>query len=427
MFEYIKRKFERKSSATQDEYLHYLNRNGYLSLTRSDQEGIVEKVYLNRYEVYAHTQPVRTAIDFIARGVQDIEILLYQIRSNGQNELIADKKSVLKDCDFDHPSPTYNPTMDSLLNKIVIEYFLNGSYCIMYNKNTGSFFVIPSNKYTRQAISQQQMINNVITFNQVTYEYDYDSGSFANSGKTQLIFLFDKDPWTLKNSDKSTLSEIATEISLYNSANLYSLDMYQNAGANTILSAKDVHNQDNNWKEKLENFKSQLNDAKYNNKTVATLFDVGVQRLRSPLSDMEYLKTLSTAKDAIFQAFGVHPALFTGEASTMDNFKQARQSLWHNVIIPLSVEIMQNLQTVLFTANEVSNREYYLDIDRSKIQIIKEEETDNAIKLRNAGIISLNEARSDMGKHNVVGGEIILSPANMVQIATDEDGATKTL
>ena len=63
----------------------------------------------------------------------------------------------------------------------------------------------------------------------------------------------------------------------------------------------------------------------------------------------------------------------------------------------------------------------YLDYDRDEIEAIQEDRNkvwDRAVNGVKAGILTINEARGLLGYEEIDGGDIVLTPGNMIPLMT---------
>ena len=122
------------------------------------------------------------------------------------------------------------------------------------------------------------------------------------------------------------------------------------------------------------------------------------KRLGISHKDMEFTEALRWSVEEVARAFGV-PKVFLGqlEDATLSNVETLERYLWRNTIVPelrLIEEAINSTVTPLFESFPGQRR---VEFDLSNIEALNESENDRVdrdVKLVEAGIITINEARA---------------------------------
>lgn len=129
--------------------------------------------------------------------------------------------------------------------------------------------------------------------------------------------------------------------------------------------------------------------------------------------------TESSREDArrIAWAYGVPPQLvgIPGD-STYSNYKEARESLYTDTIIPLLQFLRDELNNWLFPQGSME----YLDIDISKIAALEAKRNELWDRAEKSTVLTINERRELMGFPPIEGGNAIYMAAGMVPVLGDD-------
>jgi HK97 family phage portal protein len=128
--------------------------------------------------------------------------------------------------------------------------------------------------------------------------------------------------------------------------------------------------------------------------------------------DMDYKETVREAANNICLAFGVPPVMVTGEGNTYNNMKEARESFYENTILPLLDEILAELNRWL-VKQYGSNLELRYNADAiSALEGKRQIKYDRMVAAKNAGLITIDEAREELG-FDALGGvasQLLVTP-----------------
>jgi len=144
----------------------------------------------------------------------------------------------------------------------------------------------------------------------------------------------------------------------------------------------------------------------------------------SNLNEMAFPDLRDTTESRICMAFGVPPILIGSvvglNRSTYSNYREARQSFFTETMIPLANRVTRFL-------NHCFEYEYpntgYIKADFSEVAALTEDQ--NSLSTRtvqqwDAGLISLNEARSALSLDPLSGGEVRRLPLNVYELSSDQ-------
>lgn len=145
----------------------------------------------------------------------------------------------------------------------------------------------------------------------------------------------------------------------------------------------------------------------------ATWHQMGFEPVSTGMSEQQLL-----SKRDICSVFHVDPALVGDTTSrTYATYRESRRALYMEACLPLLVEFRDMWNRTI--GMELKSP---LDFDRDSFDAIsaaREEAADRVHKLWTSGIISQNEARSDLEYERVTGGDQFYAPANFVPMSTE--------
>ena len=101
------------------------------------------------------------------------------------------------------------------------------------------------------------------------------------------------------------------------------------------------------------------------------------------------------------------PSILIGDRtnSKFSNYKEAKQDLYTENILPLATQIAKHLTTILSDKLEKGE---YIDIDSSKVEVLKKNKTEIMNLLNGLSYLTINEKRAELEYPAVEGGDEIL-------------------
>ncbi len=158
-----------------------------------------------------------------------------------------------------------------------------------------------------------------------------------------------------------------------------------------------------------------------------------MQRISVLFGGVKWRKTYESPKDAdwvngskltreqILSALGVPPALVgVFEYANYANSKEQKRLYWHNTIIPILQQVAQEL-TERAMPNWDPSGALLCYFDLSGVEALQEMRIDRAtslVSLVSGGIYTPNEAREELGKPRVVGGDTLRAPQTLSPIGS---------
>lgn len=224
----------------------------------------------------------------------------------------------------------------------------------------------------------------------------------------------------------SPIAAAMLAIGQYNQAAIWNKALLQNSSKPSgILTMKDrSDNAATLTKEQLENLSERLNSrvrgAKNAGKAMVVNYDMQWQQLSFSPTDMDWLNGKNSSARDICLAFG-YPAMLLGlpEGATFNNVAEAKLALYEETVIPLVNTMLGELSNWLSMMTKLDIK---LEPDLDKVSALapRREVTRNNARLDlGAGLLTINEARAEIGYDEVEGGDEIMVPAGKLPLNFD--------
>ena len=130
--------------------------------------------------------------------------------------------------------------------------------------------------------------------------------------------------------------------------------------------------------------------------------------------DMEYIQSLRWSLEDVARVYGVpNPMLGDVERITFSNFATARKVFWEDTVVPQLIFYQEALQQMLLP--HFGDPSLFVEFDLSVVEALRENENDKAKRRQmyvGAGIMTVNEARRELGLAPVEWGEGGARPAS---------------
>ena len=147
-----------------------------------------------------------------------------------------------------------------------------------------------------------------------------------------------------------------------------------------------------------------------------------------PPKDLAFQELTEQNRRDICAAFGVPPALAGAwEAANYATADAQRESFWKETILPQLSYYREKLQKELVP---LFGEDIYVDYDASSVEALQEDAVKVAQRLNilvRAGVMTINEARAELGLPPTSGGDIILLPLGSAGVPAEAQKAIVSL
>lgn len=135
--------------------------------------------------------------------------------------------------------------------------------------------------------------------------------------------------------------------------------------------------------------------------------------------DMDFANLQQMAQRAVALQYKVPLPLLTTDASTFNNYKEARAALYMDAVLPLADRIYNGLTELLMPRYGLDAADFRITYDKTKIEALTAIALEELKLRKEINIESDNELRATIGRKPYQGGDVVLKPANLIPAGTD--------
>jgi len=136
--------------------------------------------------------------------------------------------------------------------------------------------------------------------------------------------------------------------------------------------------------------------------------------------DMDFAILQKMAIKAVTLQYHVPLPLVTDERQTLNNYREGKLALYDDAVIPLSRRIFGGLTDTMLPRYGLDPKRARITFDPDQVTTLVSRRNDELIKRKSIGVESDNEIRAIMNREPYEGGDVILKPANLIPVGTDE-------
>jgi HK97 family phage portal protein len=149
----------------------------------------------------------------------------------------------------------------------------------------------------------------------------------------------------------------------------------------------------------------------------ATISELGTSN-----RDMDFNKLQTAAKQSVALQYRVPLPLISIEASSFNNYQEAKLALYDDAIIPLADKLFGGLQDFLFPRFKLDPNKARLTYDPDQITALATRRSEEMLKRASLGVETVNEFREELGRDPHPEGEVLLSPKSTTNTHGDVTG-----
>ncbi len=144
-----------------------------------------------------------------------------------------------------------------------------------------------------------------------------------------------------------------------------------------------------------------------------------IKELGTNNKDMDFANLQMMSKIAVALQYKVPLPLITLEATTFNNFTEAKLALYDDAVLPLADRIFGGLSQLLVPRFGLDPKKVRITYDPDQITALEKRRNENLKLRKELNLESINEMREAIGKNAVTGGEVVRVQANMIPIDSD--------
>lgn len=379
-------------------------------------------VYTNRYLLATTVTPVSTAINYIANVIKNFStvVKIDDKPSKETDSIVSDdvfnrkKLKTLYPNVFLIPYPKNQRSIQQTIDVMIKDYYLNGCYAFLVDKNLESFMAISCGIFNIDCFykNYNENINkNNVTINYQNEQYIFDKESnygykFVNlNNKDKEIYVLQQKQSQLINYyDNCILSEITMPIYLYSLLNERTITKASNNKLEAIVSVTPNVGEAQFTPEQIKQIGEGI---KIDSQRLSLMIgNVAVNQLPGGLDGIDIKETINKSEQEIYQAFGLNPALLTAERSAYNNVSQSGVNFINHTALPLADMIYKDISFILrVICKEAENKKAYIEVDRSEIAELEAQKLEKAKVMSQISSVLDNEIRDVLGLPELENGD----------------------
>lgn len=226
---------------------------------------------------------------------------------------------------------------------------------------------------------------------------------------------------------QSPLVSAAAEARQHILGNTHNVSLLENGGKVSLVFHFDADMSDDDFEATKERVRQQYGGTSKAGQIGVTaggqldIKEVGVNN-----KDMDFANLQQMVKQAVALHYKVPLPLVTTDASTFDNYTQAKVALYDDAVLPMADRLYAHLSELLLPRFGVDPSEFQISYDIDQITALAKRRTEELAKRKEIGIETVNELRTTTGKEPVEGGDTLYQPASMVPLGQPMLGDSPT-
>lgn len=146
---------------------------------------------------------------------------------------------------------------------------------------------------------------------------------------------------------------------------------------------------------------------------------LSIEELGINNKDMDFANLQEMARQAVAMQYKFPLPLLSTDASTFNNYKEAKAALYDDAVLPLADRIFGGLSDFLLPRYGMDPARVRLTYDMDQITALSSRRNEELKLRRELNLETLNELRTMIGREPAANGDTILVPATMVPLGTD--------
>lgn len=353
---------------------------------------------------------------------------------------VASIPIILKVKGEDKEDPTKEPLLKLLMRPNATQSYSGFiTNLVMYRLISGNAYIRVNQVSTRKIMDMALMRPDYVSIEvkdsiPVAYKYMIDGKIFIypidqETFESEVLHL--KEPHPLNNLyGLSPIGSAMMAVDQHNAAGEWNKNLLENEARPTgaICVRNPGDGSPGPTQTQIDDIAKMFNEkyAGYRNagKIPVLSFEMLWQNMGMNPGEMEWLSGKESNARDICLAFN-YPAFLLGlpGGATYNNMAEAKLALYEEAVIPLAKSIMDELSYFLST---LTLQEVKIDLDLDQVSALmprREIARANARSDFQAGLISINEARQEMGYTEVANGDDLYLPAGKLPLGFESPGS----
>jgi HK97 family phage portal protein len=350
----------------------WLGKYSPYNFDKISEEAAIKDGYLSNEDIFS-------IISYIAKIGSTLDLVLQEEKSDGTIEVVEKTDKLYKLL----MKPNDHQTKNDYFYELITNYLLTGSVYQLKNMSVGfnipsSMFILPTQYVTPFKNTEDDFIDPIrgyyFSYNAKRVEY--------NPSEIIEIVMFDPSYTSLKGVSPLQSGRLALETS--NTIHNAECSSIENNGASGIITSKnETYPLTSEERETVDNnFKKRSGGSNNFNKILTLNGSIEYTEIGKTPKELD-LSTIDISKLRKFcNLYGVSSQLFNDPANkTFNNLKEAKASLYTDLLIPLINKIIESMNVYLIDdINQSLSKNYLLSLNVDKIDVLQKDKKQEAEK-----------------------------------------------
>lgn len=147
--------------------------------------------------------------------------------------------------------------------------------------------------------------------------------------------------------------------------------------------------------------------------------NLDIKELGNTNKDMDFAMLQEAARIAVALQYKFPLPLLSTDASTFNNYKEAKAALYDDAVLPLADRLFGGLSDFLLPRYGLDPTKFRITYDMDQITALSARRNEELKLRRDLNLETTNELRAMIGREPIDGGDTVLAPATMIPIGTD--------
>lgn len=219
---------------------------------------------------------------------------------------------------------------------------------------------------------------------------------------------------------QSLLVSASSEAMQHIKGNRHNVSLLSNGGRMSLVFHFDADMDEDDFEATKARVREQYaGESKAGSIGVTSGGKLSINELGVNNKDMDFANLQMAAQRSVALQYKVPLPLITTDASSFNNYKEAKTALYDDAVLPLADRIFGGLTDFLMPRFGLDPARVKISYDKDSITALTTRRYEEIKTRRELNLESINELRALLGREEVEGGDQILAPATLIPIGTD--------
>ena len=219
---------------------------------------------------------------------------------------------------------------------------------------------------------------------------------------------------------QSPLVSASAEVRQHIEGNTHNISLLVNGGRVSLVFHFDEDLDEDDFEATKQRVREQYGGAQEAGKIGVTAGSkLDIKELGISNKDMDFANLQTMARTAVALQYKFPLPLLSTDASTFNNYKEAKAALYDDAVLPLADRIFGGLSDFLLPRYGLDPAKIRITYDLDQITALAGRRNEELKLRRELNLETVNEMRTLIGREPVDGGDVVMAPATMIPIGTD--------